>query len=476
MEESMGRLILTNARLIDGTGAQPRGNMTVVIEDGRFREIRPQTARLGEPPGPFTEAQWSRLTEQDRQIMDMRYGLGGMVPRSQEDVARDIGISTERIRQLETRILRKLGGYTIRDARELITREDDRVMDLQGKTLLPGLINAHCHVCMDASPDPTAALARLGVAEAILKAAKRCERMLKNGITTARDLGGYQYCELSLRDAIAAGDFPGPRLLCAGRVITMTGGHGWPIGLESDGPDEVRKSARQNLKHGVDCLKFMATGGVLTPGVEPGSPQLSECELRAGVEEARNAGRRTASHAQGTTGIKNSLRAGIDTIEHGIYLDDEAIDMMLKQGAVFVPTLAAPYQIVEAGEAKGIPAYALEKSRRVMDAHRNSFEKAMRAGVTIAAGNDGGTPFNPCEDLVTEMRLMVEYGMKPLDAIEAATLGSAVALGLSGETGTIEGGKWADCIVLEAGADPLADMSAVGRVEEVVQWGKLVAH
>jgi imidazolonepropionase-like amidohydrolase len=300
--------------------------------------------------------------------------------------------------------------------------------------------------------------------------------MLRHGITTARDLGGYHYCELALRDAIASGDFPGPRLLCAGRFITMTGGHGWLTGLESDGPDEVRKSARLNLRHGADCLKFMATGGVLTPGVEPGSPQLSEPELRAGVEEAHNAGKRTASHAQGTTGIKNSLRAGIDTIEHGIYLDDEAIEMMLKQGTVFVPTLAAPYQIVEAGEAKGIPPYALEKSRRVMDAHRKSFERAAGAGVTIAAGNDGGTPFNPSEDLVTEMRLMVDYGMSPIGAIMSATLGSAKALGLSEEVGTVQQGKRADCIVLAAGADPLTNIDDMARVEQVIKQGKLVTY
>jgi imidazolonepropionase-like amidohydrolase len=413
MEAVMGRLILNNARIIDGTGAHPRENMRVVIEDGRFVEIRSGAAEAGSPD-------------------DNRNAQGSEA------------------------------------------NEDDMVIDLQGKTLLPGLINAHCHICMDAGPDPFASVSRLSPAEAVLKAAKRCERMLANGITTARDLGGFHYVELALRDAIAAGDFPGPRLLCAGPVITMTGGHGWPIGLESDGPDEVRKSARQNLKHGVDCIKLMATGGVLTPGVEPGSPQLSEAELRAGVEEAHHTGRRTASHAQGTTGIKNALRAGIDTIEHGIYLDDEAIEMMLQQGVVFVPTLAAPWQIVEAGEARGIPPYILDKSRRVMDAHRKSFADAVQAGVIIAAGNDGGTPFNPSEDLATEMRLMVEYGMKPLEAIKAATFGSAHALGLSHETGTIEEGKRADCIVLEAGADPLAGMDAVARVEIVVKLGNPV--
>jgi imidazolonepropionase-like amidohydrolase len=211
----------------------------------------------------------------------------------------------------------------------------------------------------------------------------------------------------------------------------------------------------------------------MTPGVEPGAAQLTEEELRAGVEEAHKASKRTATHAQGTEGIKAAMRAGIDTVEHGIFLDDEAIEMMLERGVVFVPTLAAPYRIVEAGEDKGIPPYALEKSRRVMDAHRRSFEWAAKAGVTIAAGNDGGTPFNPAHDLVTEIRLMAEWGLGNAGAIRAATHGSARALGLSEETGTVQAGKWADLLILEKDADPLQDISALGRVWMVVKQGKV---
>jgi imidazolonepropionase-like amidohydrolase len=254
----------------------------------------------------------------------------------------------------------------------------------------------------------------------------------------------------------------------------MTGGHGWPVGLESDGPAEVRKSARKNLKRGADCLKFMATGGVLTEGVEPGASQLAEEEMRAGIEEAHHVGKLTASHAQGTEGIKNAIRAGIDTIEHGIFLDDEAIQMMIERGVVFVPTLAAPYQIVQAGAARGIPSWALEKSIRVSDSHRQSFEWALAAGVTIAAGNDGGTPFNPSHDLVTELRLMVEYGMNPLAAIRAATWGSARAVGLVEEVGTVQKGKWADLIVLAPGADPVSDVTALADVEHVIKRGQVV--
>lgn len=396
----MNDLVLTNARLIDGTGSAPKERATIVVNNGRITSV-----------------------------LD--------------------GASAAEIEAKET-------------------------VDLGGRTLLPGLINAHVHIMMDAGPDPFAAMNRDGLAATVLRGAQMGGRMIRAGITAARDLGGYEYGEMALRDAFASGEFIGPRLLCAGKVITMTGGHGWPIGIESDGPDETRKAARQNLKHGADCIKVMATGGVLTPGVEPGAQQLSEEEIRAAVEEAHKAGKRTATHAQGTEGIKAALRAGIDTVEHGIFLDEEAIEMMVARGVVFVPTLAAPYQIVEAGEAKGIPAYALDKSRRVMDAHRKSFEWAASSGVTIAAGNDGGTPFNPSDDLVTELRLMVEYGMSPLGALRAATHGSARALGLSEETGAIQAGKWADCLILDEGADPLQDITAIGKVWMVIKQGQIM--
>jgi imidazolonepropionase-like amidohydrolase len=399
----MDDLVLSNGRLIDGTGSQPKENATVTIENGRITSVT-----------------------QDAE------DLHNLKSKSQNHI------------------------------------------DLEGRTLLPGLINSHVHIMMDAGPDPLKSLKPDDLAAIVLKGARRGEQMLQAGITTARDLGGFEYGELALRDAFAAGDLPGPRLLCAGKLITMTGGHGWDIGYEVDGPDEVRKAVRRNIKRGVNCIKMMATGGVLTPGVEPGASQLSEAEMRAGVEEARNVGIRTASHAQGTEGIKNAIRAGIDTIEHGIFLDEEAIEMMVQRGVVFVPTLAAPYQIVEAGEARGIPAYALEKSRRVIDAHRKSFEWAVSAGVTIAAGNDGGTPFNPVHDLVTEIRLMAEGGLKPLGAIRAATHGSARALGLSEQTGTIQQGKWADCLILEKGADPLEDISALSQVSMVIKRGKII--
>ncbi len=358
-------------------------------------------------------------------------------------------------------------------AGQAVPETGGRMLDLGGRTLLPGLINAHIHILMeDQSGDSFAAMQRESAAALTIQGALRGRRMLEAGITTARDLGGYEYHEMALRAAFARGDLPGPRLLCAGKVITMTGGHGWPIGRQADGPVEVRMAVREQLRAGADVIKLMATGGVLTPGVEPGASQLDEDELRAGIEEAHKAGKRTASHAQGTAGIKNAIRAGIDTIEHGIFLDDEAVAMLIERGVVLVPTLAAPHQIVAAGEARGIPAYAVEKSRRVSQAHFDSFARAVAAGVPIAAGNDGGTPFNPAADLVTELQLMAVHGLTPLAALQTAGPGSARALGLEHRLGRIAPDYTADLLVLDG--DPLADLAALGRPWLVVKAGNLV--
>ncbi len=350
---------------------------------------------------------------------------------------------------------------------------DPETLDINGRTVIPGLINVHVHLTLDDdAPDPFKALRDEPPAVTAIRVASRARRMLEAGITTARDLGGVNYIELAVRDLIRSGEIPGPRLLCAGKQITMTGGQGWPIGRESDGPDEVRKAVREQLKAGADLIKLMATGGVLTPGVEPGAAQLAEDELRAGVIEAQKAGRRTAAHAQGTEGVKAAVRAGINTVEHGIFLDDEAVAMMKERDVVFVPTLTPAYRITQAGRARGIPQYVMDKMAKVNAANTRSFQLAWRAGVIIAAGNDGGTPFNPHEDLMTELRLMVEAGVPPVDAIRAGTWGSARAMGLEVETGTIECGKWADLVVLDG--DPLIDITALSRVSWVLQHGKVV--
>jgi imidazolonepropionase-like amidohydrolase len=343
---------------------------------------------------------------------------------------------------------------------------------LEGWTAIPGLINCHTHLCFDASPDAWAAWDGRSLTENVLVAAQQAEAALRAGITTVRDLGGVDGVDLGLKKAIQGGIVPGPRMLVSGRLLCMTGGQAHSVGREVDGPAEARKGAREQLKAGADIIKVMATGGVLTPGVEPGSAQLTFEEMRAAIEEAEKAGKQTATHAQGTVGIKNAVRAGVDSVEHGFHLDAEAIDMMLERGTYLVPTLAALFHLLEVGPEAGVPAHALEKARRAVEAHLDSFRRAREAGVRIGAGNDGGTPFNPSSNLVSELELLVEAGMTPAEALDAAHRSAAELLRMEGEIGTVEAGKMADLVVVDS--DPLAEISALREVRMVIKGGQLV--
>jgi imidazolonepropionase-like amidohydrolase len=347
-----------------------------------------------------------------------------------------------------------------------------RRIDLSGSTLLPGLINCHVHLCFGAEADPVRALKDEPPALTALKVLRRAHETVEAGVTTVRDLGGREYVELAVRRAIAEGLFPGPRILGAGRPVCMTGGHGNFVGREADGPDDVRKAVREQLKAGVDVIKLIATGGVMTPGVEPGSPQLTLDEMRAGVEEATKAGRRTAAHAQGSTGIADAVEAGITTIEHGIFLTDEIIAAMKRRGVFLVPTLAAPAAISGGGMAAGIPDYMVRKSDAVVAAHVASFRRAHEAGALIAAGADSGTPLNFHGSLLPELELMVKYGMTPLEAIHSATSVAADALGLAGETGRLAAGYAAD--LLAVAGDPAERIGALADVRLVLARGAII--
>jgi imidazolonepropionase-like amidohydrolase len=349
---------------------------------------------------------------------------------------------------------------------------DAKTFDLGLRTVIPGLINCHTHLCLDGSPDPHLSWTRRSLAENVLVAAGHAKAVVRAGVTTVRDLGGAEGVDLGLRQSINAGVVPGPRMLVSGRLLCMTGGHGHYMGREVDGPDEVRKGAREQLKAGADVIKVMATGGVMTLGVEPGSAQLTYEELLVAVEEARKAGRLTATHAQGTTGIKNAVRAGIDSVEHGFYMDAEALDMMLERDAFFVPTLAALYYIIDGGSESGIPEFMVEKAKRASEAQLESFRRACEAGVKIAAGNDGGTPFNTADNLAGELERMVAAGMSRAEALNKAHSSAAELLRMSDQIGTVEAGKLADLVVLDA--DPLTDISALRQVHMVFKSGRQV--
>jgi imidazolonepropionase-like amidohydrolase len=347
-----------------------------------------------------------------------------------------------------------------------------RRIDLAGCTLLPGLINCHVHLCFGAEADPVRVMKDEPHALTALKALRRAQETVEAGVTTVRDLGGRDYAEFAVRRAIAEGLFPGPRILGAGRPVCMTGGHGNSIGREADGPDDARKAVREQLKAGADVIKLIATGGVMTPGVEPGSPQLTLEEMRAAIEEARKAGRRTAAHAQGSTGIADAIEAGITTIEHGIFLTDEIIAAMKGKGVFLVPTLAAPAAISAGGLAAGIPDYMVRKSDAVVTAHVASFRRAHEAGARIAAGADSGTPLNFHGSLLPELELMVKYGMAPLEAIRSATSVAAEALGLGGETGRLAEGHAADLLAVTG--DPAERIGALSDVRWVLARGAII--
>ena len=346
------------------------------------------------------------------------------------------------------------------------------VIDLTGKTVLPGLIDAHVHLFLEPVADPLSLAIQESDNMSTVRAVRNAAKTLRAGITTVRDMGWRSFANLDLRNAVAQGIVPGPRILASGQFLTMTGGHAWSCGLEVDGPDELRKGARLQLKAGADLIKLMATGGILTPGVEPGSPQLNEEEMRAAITEAVNAGKPTAAHAQGTNGIKNAIRAGITSIEHGMLLDEEAVEMMLERGVYLVPTLAAPYWINLRGLDAGIPEYIWAKNKKITERHQASFQMALKAGVKIAMGTDAGTPFNEHGHNQVELKLMMEQGMSSMQAIVAATQNAAELLGIGTQVGTITKGKQADLLVLNR--DPLKDITALSEIHSVFKGGEVV--
>ena len=345
----------------------------------------------------------------------------------------------------------------------------DHVVDGGGRTVLPGLINCHVHLTADGSPDLFAQAAGDTVPLATLRAAHSAQVTLEAGITTVRDCGAADDIVVELAKAIERGVIPGPRVQAAGRVITMTGGHGHFIGREADGPDEVRKATRAEIKAGAAVIKVMATGGVLTPGVSPTQTALLPEELAVVAQEAHNSGRRVTTHAIGRAGIHNALISGIDSVEHGFYFDDELLDIAVAQGTFLVPTILAVDGIVRNGQAAGIPGWVVEKAEKEAQQQRESFAAAVASGMRIAAGTDAGTPFNQHGDLALELALMVQHGLTSMQTLVAATSGAAENLGLAQEIGTLEVGKLADLVVVDG--DPVADITATGRVVLVVKDG-----
>ena len=359
--------------------------------------------------------------------------------------------------------------------------DGDVEVDVRDRTILPGMFDCHTHVCI--SNVDLWGTVQQPFSRQFYEAAKNLQKTLAIGITSVRDAGG---ADLGIKEAVADGTIAGPRLQISITMLSQTGGHGddWypsgatvpfidthpgrPSGIV-DGVDEVRRKVRELHRAGADVIKVATSGGVLSPRDDPRRAHFRPAELEALVEEATAAGMFVMAHAQGADGIKNAVRAGIRSIDHGIYLDDEAIELMLARGTWFVPTLVAPQGVLDAVDAGvSLPAAVVDKARMVIDIHRAAFRRAVEAGVRIAMGTDSGV--TPHGRNLRELQLMADGGMAPPAVLEATTRSAAQLMGVDGDLGTVAGGKLADVVVVAG--DPYDFTDLAERVEQVWQGGR----
>jgi imidazolonepropionase-like amidohydrolase len=344
------------------------------------------------------------------------------------------------------------------------------LLDLDQVTVMPGLIDAHLHLMWtgeSADPDSTrrAETREMGM----LRMANHARKSISGGITTCRDTGSPTEMILALRKALEIGLVPGPRVVSAGTLITMTGGHVNTISIEADGPDEVRKAARGLIKAGADFLKVVASGGIYGHGEEIGSLQSDVEELSAAVREAHKVGKKVAVHVYPAKGIETCLDAGIDTIEHGSFLTLELAKRMASQGTFLVPTLSVFQAMHGRQNEPSTMDFIRRKTAQVVEASQQAVKAAKANGVKIGAGTDSGGPWHPHGSIVKEMEALVRAGMTPAEAVGAATLTNAEILGLEKQIGSIASGKSADLIAVEG--NPLEDIGVLNKIAVVIKDG-----
>ena len=358
---------------------------------------------------------------------------------------------------------------------------DEKVIDLKNKTVMPGLMDCHVHLEDEISAKDFEKQFKLNPADLAFQSIGFAEKTLMAGFTTVRDLGGTGV-NISLRNAINKGLVRGPRIFTAGKALSSTGGHGDPTnGLRQDlmgdpgpkegvvnGPEDCRKAVRMRYKEGSDLIKILATGGVLSLEKDGAGAQFSEEEIKAVVETAKDYGMRVAAHAHGAEGIKRAIRGGVTSIEHGTYMDDEAIELFKKYGVWYVPTITAGKSVADSAKQKGFfPDIIAGKAMAVGPRIQSTFGKAYKAGVKIAFGTDAGVYAHGKNWM--EFVYMNEAGMPALETIRAATLSAAELIGIEEKTGTLEKGKFADIIATDG--DPSKDIQAMGRVKFVMKEG-----
>ncbi len=351
-------------------------------------------------------------------------------------------------------------------ARSETTHLEGSVFDIDGLTIMPGLIDCHVHLSLSGGVDPFSELSHLPLPLLALKFLKNGQTTLLSGITTVRDQGAVGHVDFSVRRASEEKLFSLPRMILSGKAVTMTGGHGWQFGgREADGPDEVRKAVREQLKAGADSIKIIASGGGLTQGSELGSVTFSIEEIRAAVEEAHKAGKRTSAHAHSATAVKNAVRAGIDSVEHAAYMDQEGLELMDGHKTFYVPTIVAPLRTLE-DKTGSVAGWIVKKVLSSKDHFSNSVRMAHARGLKIAMGSDAGTPLNPHGENSKELEHFVKLGFSPMEAILSATKMASEVLGLEKEIGTIEVGKMADLIVVDG--NPLEDITCFQKREKII--------
>jgi imidazolonepropionase-like amidohydrolase len=340
-----------------------------------------------------------------------------------------------------------------------------------GKTLTPGLIDCHVHLSFDGTGDFAGEAVGLTHAKAAIKAVRNAALHLEHGVTTVRDLGGPGSTMCDVARAVDDGIVPGPRILAAGQALTITGGHGHSLfAREVDGPDDVRRAVREEIKGGARAIKVIATGGVLTPGIGATFTAFTPEELFAAVDEAHKWGRGVAAHAIGAEGAWNAVVAGVDSVEHCVQVSTDLAREMKERGTFRSPTLCAIRGIID--NAEEVPEYAVTKARALEAEGRDSFRRAVRAGVRHVCGTDAGTPFNPHGNAPHELIYMVRWGMTPLKAMQAATSNGAELLRLA-HVGTIGTGKSADLVLYDG--NPAEEIEHVLSPRMVLKAGDVVA-